>query len=67
MELLDQLKDEIRRRDYSYRTEKSYARWILRLVRFHDLRHPAKLIGKHTNIRSPKTLFHRHNGMSSFR
>lgn len=41
--ILDQLKDEIRRRNYSYSTEKNYSRWIIRFVRYHNLTHPLKL------------------------
>lgn len=45
--LLTQLKEEIRRRNYSYRTEKTYAQWIVRFVRFHGLQHPATLNETH--------------------
>lgn len=41
--LLTQLREEIRRRNYSYRTEKTYVQWIIRYVRFHDLKHPSVL------------------------
>ena len=41
--LLDQLKDEIRRRNYSYSTEKNYTQWVVRFVRFHNLTHPLQL------------------------
>lgn len=41
--ILDQLKDEIRRRNYSYSTEKNYSQWIVRFVRFHNLTHPHQL------------------------
>lgn len=45
--LLTQLRTEIRRRNYSYHTEKSYCNWVVRYVRFHNLIHPSKLEGKH--------------------
>lgn len=45
--LLEQVRTEIRRRNYSYNTEKSYSRWIVRYVRFHNLTHPSKLNSKH--------------------
>lgn len=45
--LLTQLKEEIRRRNYSYRTETAYAQWIIRYVRFHGLKHPAQLSEPH--------------------
>ena len=38
--LLDQVRNEIRLRHYSIRTEQTYTHWIVRFVRFHDLRHP---------------------------
>jgi integron integrase len=38
--LLDQVRDRIRRKGYSIRTEKSYAHWIRRYILFHDKRHP---------------------------
>lgn len=38
--LLDQLRDCIRRRHYSLRTEKVYVAWVRRYVLFHDKRHP---------------------------
>lgn len=44
--LIDQLKEEIRRRNYSYSTEKTYSQWIIRFVRFHNLTHPSELYEK---------------------
>jgi integron integrase len=41
--LLDRVRDEIRKRRYSRRTEKSYIGWIRRFVLFHDKRHPAEM------------------------
>lgn len=43
MKLLDCVRQEIRRRNYSYRTEEAYARWIVRFIRFHGTVHPSKL------------------------
>ncbi len=37
------LSEEIRRRNYSYSTEKIYAQWIVRFVRFHKFAHPKSL------------------------
>jgi len=45
--LLDQVRTELRRRNYSYRTEKSYIQWIIRYIRFHDTRHPDTLSDSH--------------------
>jgi len=41
--LLQQVRDAIRRRHYSPRTEDSYVHWIRRFVYFHGKRHPAEL------------------------
>ncbi|MEX2515516.1 MAG: integron integrase [Gammaproteobacteria bacterium] len=38
--LLDQVRDAIRLRHYSIRTEQSYTQWIKRYIFFHDKRHP---------------------------
>jgi len=38
--ILTRLKEEIRRRNYSYSTEKTYSQWIVRFVRYHNLTHP---------------------------
>lgn len=45
--LLIRLKEEIRRRNYSYRTEKSYSQWIVRYIRFCNLKHPIELNETH--------------------
>ncbi|MGH8645997.1 MAG: integron integrase [Gammaproteobacteria bacterium] len=41
--LLDRLRDAIRRKHYSLRTEQSYIHWIRRFIFFHGKRHPAEL------------------------
>ena len=38
--LLDQVRMQIRTKQYSYRTEKSYIGWIRRFILFHGKRHP---------------------------
>ena len=38
--LLDQVRDIIRRRYYSIRTEQAYVDWIKRFILYHDKRHP---------------------------
>lgn len=43
MNLLDQLKTEIRFRHYSIRTEKSYIQWVKRFINFHNQRHPTEM------------------------
>jgi len=41
--LLDQLRDAIRRRHYSRRTEETYVQWIRRFFFFSGRRHPRAL------------------------
>jgi integrase len=41
--LLDRVRDVIRTRHYSRRTEKAYVHWIRRFIFFHDKRHPAEM------------------------
>lgn len=38
--LLDQVRDVIRVKHYSYRTEQTYIEWITRFILFHNKRHP---------------------------
>lgn len=38
--LLDQVRDRLRVKHYSIRTEQAYVDWIKRFIRFHDKRHP---------------------------
>jgi integron integrase len=41
--LLDQMREALRARHYSVRTERSYCAWVRRFVHFHGLRHPAEM------------------------
>ena len=41
--LLDQVRETIRRKHYSIRTETAYLNWIRRYILFHDKRHPLDL------------------------
>src|SRR5688572_30786720 len=41
--LLDQVRQAIRARHYSYMTEKTYVGWIKRFIFFHDKRHPDEM------------------------
>jgi site-specific recombinase XerD len=43
--LLDQVRQVIRVRHYSYRTEQQYVAWIRRYIHFHDCRHPRSMGG----------------------
>ncbi len=38
--LLDEVREILRIKNYSYRTEKSYIRWIYKFILFHQKRHP---------------------------
>ena len=38
--LLEQMRDVMRLKHYSFRTEATYCDWVERFVRFHRLRHP---------------------------
>lgn len=38
--LLDQMRDRIRLKHYSIRTERVYCEWVKRFIRFHRYRHP---------------------------
>jgi len=44
--LLDQVRDAIRTRHYSLRTEESYVRWIKRFILFHGKQHPLEMSGQ---------------------
>jgi site-specific recombinase XerD len=41
--LLDQVRDALRLKHYSYRTEQAYVGWITRYVLFHSKRHPNEM------------------------
>lgn len=41
--LLEQVRQQIRLRNYSIRTEAVYAEWVKRYIRFHRYRHPAEM------------------------
>ena len=41
--LLDQLRQAVRLRNYSIRTEHSYVDWVYRYIMFHKKRHPAEM------------------------
>lgn len=41
--LLDRVRTVCKRKGYSYRTEQSYSRWVVRYVKYHDTQHPRTL------------------------
>lgn len=44
MKLLDQVKQVIRKKHYSYKTEEAYTSWIKRFILFNNKKHPAEMI-----------------------
>jgi hypothetical protein len=45
--LLDDVRERIRLKHYSIRTEAAYVDWIRRFIRFHNRRHPSVLNATH--------------------
>lgn len=43
IKLLDQVRQKIRLKGYSYQTEKTYVDWIKRFILFHQKRHPSEM------------------------
>jgi hypothetical protein len=43
LKLLDQLRERIRYRHYSLRTEQAYVHWVKRFIFFHDKKHPKEM------------------------
>ena len=41
--LLDRVRQALRRKHYSYRTEQAYIQWIKRFILFHNKRHPKEM------------------------
>jgi len=41
--LLEQMRDVLRLKHYSLRTERTYCDWVERFIRFHGLRHPREM------------------------
>ena len=41
--LLEEVRDQMRTRHYSYRTEQTYLQWIKQFILFHGKRHPSLL------------------------
>jgi integron integrase len=47
--LLDRLREALRSRHYSRRTEQCYCHWVKRFIFFHHIRHPADMAGPEIN------------------
>ncbi|MCH7611641.1 MAG: phage integrase N-terminal SAM-like domain-containing protein, partial [Chloroflexi bacterium] len=43
MNLLDRVRQSIRLKNYSIRTEQAYVSWVRRFILFHDKRHPRQM------------------------
>ena len=43
VKLLDRVRDQLRLKHYSYRTEDTYLHWIKRYILFHKKRHPGEM------------------------
>jgi len=43
LQLLDRVRQTLRRKHYSYRTEQAYVHWIKRFTLFHNKRHPNQM------------------------
>ena len=41
--LLVRMREHLRRKNYSIRTEQAYCQWVVRYVRYHNLRHPEQM------------------------
>lgn len=50
MKLLDQVRDILRKRHYSIRTEQAYVDWIKRYIFFHGKRHPKEMGAKEISM-----------------
>jgi hypothetical protein len=43
VKLLDRVREQLRLKHYSYRTEETYLHWIKRYILFHKKRHPNEM------------------------
>ena len=63
--LLDQLRDAIRTKHYSLRTEQAYVQWVRRYIHFHGLRHPSELGKEHVEAFLTSLAVERHVAAST--
>ncbi len=63
--LLGRVRDRIRYRHYSLRTERSYQDWVRRFIRFHGRRHPRELGAEHVTAFLSSLATHRHVAAST--
>jgi len=60
--LLDRLREALRSRHYSRRTEQTYCHWVKRFIYFHNLRHPVQMAEPEINsylLKKVKALYER--------
>ena len=50
--LLEQLRDALRLKHYSYRTEEAYLDWVKRFILFHNKKHPKDMVPPRFNLSS---------------
>jgi integron integrase len=60
-----QIRNAIRLRHYSYRTERTYLHWIGRYIRFHGRRHPRELGAQHVTAYLSSLAIDRHVSAST--
>lgn len=65
MKIADQLKERMRLKHYSLKTEQAYLGWYLRFVRFHGLRHPAEMGAAEVEAFLTDLAVNRHVGAST--
>jgi integron integrase len=63
--LLDRVRDRIRLKHYSIRTEQAYVDWVRRFIRFHDRRHPRELGQRHVEAFLTHLAVHLHVAAST--
>jgi hypothetical protein len=61
--LLDQLRDRIRVKHYSIRTEQAYVQWVKRYLFFHGMRHPNEMGNRGSTVKPDFSRFS--DGLSS--
>ena len=60
--LLDQVRERIRVKGYSLRTEEAYLHWVRRFILFHRKRHPRDMGGAGVEAHMPYALARRYAG-----
>lgn len=53
--LLDKMRQVLRTKHYSYRTEQAYVDWAKRFVLYHQMRHPREMAGSTSAITTSRS------------